>query len=309
MKIICVLLVVVGHILNFYVSGGAVFIEDNPSFINMRNFIYSFHMPVFVAISGAIYYKQKEIGKYRNNIKFIKNKFKRLLVPYFVFSLFLLPVMCHIWNVRDSFSFYYDSFILAKDSRHLWFLLMLFYIFIFFNFLENYIRKWEIFNFILFFSFSYFLSNYVINIFCFVQFLKYLIWFYFGYLFEEYKVKVLFVIKKTWYIVLLYILITCSFGFNKVTINAPVCFCLLYYACSKLNIVGKKINLIRGVVDYSMGIYLFHPIIIYLLAYDLRDQNFSSLESFTILFVSGISISYIFTYIVKKVKMGFILGE
>ena len=309
MKIICVLLVVIGHILNFYVSGGAVFIEDNSSFINIRNFIYSFHMPVFVAISGAIYYKQKEIGKYRNNIKFIKNKFDRLLVPYIVFSLFLLPVMCYIWNVRNFFSFYYESFILAKDSRHLWFLLMLFYVFIFFNSFELYIRKWKILSLILFISFCYLFSNYVTNVFCIVQFFKYLIWFYLGFLFENYRDKVFCVIKRTWFFLFLYVIISGSIGFNKVTINAPVCFCLLYFVCSKISVVGKSVNMISGFVDYSMGIYLFHPIILYLLAYYLRQLTLSTLETFTILLISGIFISYLFTYIVKKVKMGFILGE
>ena len=41
--------------------------------------IYSFHMPLFIFISGYFYKTNSE----SNLIAFIKNKSKRLLIPYF----------------------------------------------------------------------------------------------------------------------------------------------------------------------------------------------------------------------------------
>jgi acyltransferase len=51
----------------------------------LQNFIYSFHMPLFFMLSGFLY-KHKE--------NFVKNKFKRLMIPYFVFSM-----LCFIYWV------------------------------------------------------------------------------------------------------------------------------------------------------------------------------------------------------------------
>lgn len=62
-KGIGILLVVIGHV------------SRNQE---IQNFIYSFHMPLFFMISGFLY-------KHKENFK--KNKFKRLIVPYFLFSI------------------------------------------------------------------------------------------------------------------------------------------------------------------------------------------------------------------------------
>lgn len=42
LKIICVILVVIGHVLNLYHSGGAIVVKDEPSFLPIRDFIYIF---------------------------------------------------------------------------------------------------------------------------------------------------------------------------------------------------------------------------------------------------------------------------
>lgn len=47
LKIICVILVILGHIFNLYHLGGAVLVLEEPAFLPIRNFIYSFHMPLF----------------------------------------------------------------------------------------------------------------------------------------------------------------------------------------------------------------------------------------------------------------------
>lgn len=75
-KGIGILLVIIGHI--SYVS--------EP----VRQYISSFHMPLFFVISGILlYYKQEETGSLRD---FVGRKFKGLMIPYYFFSLCVLLI-------------------------------------------------------------------------------------------------------------------------------------------------------------------------------------------------------------------------
>lgn len=76
LKVFCVLLVIIGHVLNMYDVKGMVCIAEVPSFNIAKDCIYSFHMPVFVAISGAIYAIQKRKAKYNNIFMFVKKVYK-----------------------------------------------------------------------------------------------------------------------------------------------------------------------------------------------------------------------------------------
>lgn len=56
-------------------------------------YIYSFHMALFFIVSGYLFSEQK----YRSVIEFVCNRFKRLLIPFFIFnSLSLLVVYAQI---------------------------------------------------------------------------------------------------------------------------------------------------------------------------------------------------------------------
>jgi acyltransferase len=49
-------------------------------------FIYAFHMPLFFFVSGYLFHYEK----YKDSIAFVKNKSKRLLLPFFITNLILL---------------------------------------------------------------------------------------------------------------------------------------------------------------------------------------------------------------------------
>ena len=79
-RAICIILVVVGHFNP----------DDTPAWWKAANTcIYSFHMPVFLFISGFIYafYFKKS-----NYIPFMLKKMKRLFVPYLVASLIVVSI-------------------------------------------------------------------------------------------------------------------------------------------------------------------------------------------------------------------------
>ncbi|MBO5721458.1 MAG: acyltransferase family protein, partial [Bacteroidales bacterium] len=71
LKGIAIILVVFGHIELLYAFNAYGFI---------RNFIYTFHMPLFMSISGYLYAKHHNTSN--NYLSFIKGKAKRLLLPY-----------------------------------------------------------------------------------------------------------------------------------------------------------------------------------------------------------------------------------
>jgi len=77
-KAICIILVVIGH----YVP------ENSPIwYMTMRDVIYSFHMPLFMFVSGYVYWATRKPVKYKD---FVWKKFQRLIIPYFFVSVIVI---------------------------------------------------------------------------------------------------------------------------------------------------------------------------------------------------------------------------
>ena len=73
-RMVCIILVVIGH----YDPA------DAPThYSNMRMVIYTFHMPVFLFISGYLYIVTRKSETFT---AFITKKIKRLAIPYLVTS-------------------------------------------------------------------------------------------------------------------------------------------------------------------------------------------------------------------------------
>ena len=79
-KAICIILVVIGH-----------YIPDNAPewYVMNREFIYSFHMPLFMFASGFIYIAFKKEESYGH---FLTKKVKRLMIPYLVTSVLIVTI-------------------------------------------------------------------------------------------------------------------------------------------------------------------------------------------------------------------------
>ena len=101
MKGFTILLVVVAHVSKMYTPKGAIPVSgDNSFLLYLTNYIYTFHMPVFVAISGMVYYICKvNFNKYDDGFSFLKNKFKRLMIPFIAFLLLMVIPVLHIVNL------------------------------------------------------------------------------------------------------------------------------------------------------------------------------------------------------------------
>lgn len=125
MRGIAISLVVVGHILQF--NGLAT---DNSVF----EFIYSFHMPLFFAISGYITQKVTYIDSIERLIIYCKKKMLSIAVPFFVWTIFV-----NNYILREEWiALKWQSMIQSLMHPGLWFLKTLFMILIAYG-LGNYV--------------------------------------------------------------------------------------------------------------------------------------------------------------------------
>jgi fucose 4-O-acetylase-like acetyltransferase len=170
-RAICIVLVVIGH----YVP------DNSPNwYLILHNIIYSFHMPLFMFVSGYVYSAAKKPMEYKH---FIFNKFKRLMVPYFFVStaiIFIKLLTEKNMYVESpvSLSSLYEIFYLPSAGFFLWFIYALFLVFLIIPFV-NTITKLNIFLIV---SFVLLLLpvNFT-NLFCLAQLKGNLFYFVLGY--------------------------------------------------------------------------------------------------------------------------------
>lgn len=314
LRVFAILLVVFGH--SGYTAIGSPFggVDYSSTFTNdgiysfiqyIISIIYVFHMPLFVFISGAIYF----LG-IKKNYKFdvfFEKKFKRLLIPYFTVALvYMVPLK--LWanyynfgNLKNAIGY---GIFLTLDSGHLWFIFMLFNIFILFYLLEKGINKIYT-PIVLGVMILIHLSSYTAptNIFQFTSIGKYLVFFYIGYLFQKYKDEILNVLNKRKFVYLvgtfLYFIILFRFLrqvppniFNALLFVEALLGITLSYLII-LNVMRLKIlntEIVRLLDRFNFEIYLLHdPLNYVLLAFFSRYgmlSVFAQNGMNTIIFVS-----------------------
>ena len=201
LKIIGVLLVVIGHCTSIY-TGGWVFTSpvNSPIYGLIASYVYTFHVPMLVFVSGAIYYYcriNKE--KYSSIKSLIINKFKRLILPFlFVGIIYSIPIKYIIGMTEGNIINNIKSFVLGLNTGHLWYLLMLFNIFILFYLYESFIlnKKYSIVLNLILFSILYISSGFFTNIFQINRAIQYSIFFYLGYEFFRSKDRLILKLEK-----------------------------------------------------------------------------------------------------------------
>ena len=334
MKIIGVLLVVIGHAIAFY--GGATVFKLNGNskvFSYIYTYIYSFHMPMFIFVSGSIYgYIKNNLKKYNNISKFIFNKFKRLIIPYLSISILIMfPILTLLkLNKLNFINYFILNIIMSKDSKHLWFLYTLFIIFIIFNILEKYVNQDKTYINVFIFAILNIASIHVINIFQIKNILFYFIYFYLGYIFNINRERILKVINKVKVnkfilsisIASIHVFLVCTiiyysniFGVYILSIlNIIVAMIGIFYVYIFCNWISEKnillnCNIFKLLEKYQFGIYLFHPMIIYICFYYFKDITIDPSIAIILSIIISIAISIIVIKIMQKVKINILVGE
>ena len=186
-KAFAILLVVIGHVIQY-----SKYDFDND---HLFKFIYSFHMPLFIFISGYVTYKSNFILK-----NFLKNKFTTLLIPYFSW-LFLSAIVSSIKN-NDNVLLNIRKYIIYPDYG-LWFLWVLFFmhliLYVQIALFKKHFNLSIIISCFFLLIISYFIK--IDNIFSFKMYSFLLPFFYLGFYFRKYNYEKI-SIFKFWYLLI-----------------------------------------------------------------------------------------------------------
>ena len=227
-RVIAVILVVIGHCTYYKIStnyGGINYILDTKSMSDIGKLIfkslnllttvlYSFHMPLFFALSGALFKNSLNNNKYKNFRELIVKKSQRLLVPFLVVAIiYSVPIKYISGYYNGSQNVIKNIFIgqiLLQGNTHLWFLPTLFCIFcisyIYKYILRNELEKLnKLIIFLILISLNILSAS--IKIVLVKNVLFYLIYFYIGYCFEDIREEINNKINNLKKIVYLYLLL------------------------------------------------------------------------------------------------------
>lgn len=338
LRFFTILAVVLGHSSILYVDSWSVFnpLVDSAFFATLRAYINVFQMPLFIFISGYIYYFNRvEKDKYHQFLPFVKNKFYRLLIPFLTVAvLYVLPIRLHInyapYQGESLPGLFLKHVVLGIDIGHLWYVQALFNIFVLFHLIEKPLRKlpsWQ--RLVILFGLNV-ISVFIPNVFNLTATIRYLLYFYLGYSVRGKAIKApekfnalpllaFFVLHLSG---LLYSALTQGsgglliegIGFVVGSIGS-VFSCLFYYSLfNKISAEHPTLHtnrFIHFIDSKSYGIYLFHSPIMYLVLY-----YFSSLLAanpiFTVatLFLAMLMGSLAITLLIEKTKLfNFMLGK
>ena len=89
LKLAAMLLVVLAHSTVMYTVNGAFHPVNSSHMLEiLTTAIYSFHMPLFILVSGAVYAYCLQMGKYQEHLPFLKNRlqcFHHLVSPIILY--------------------------------------------------------------------------------------------------------------------------------------------------------------------------------------------------------------------------------
>ena len=293
---ICIFLVVFGHLL----QANTMESSQHPIF----SFIYSFHMPLFMFISGYIGYKTYKVTSGNDAIYGMLNKARALLIPYFVWPL----IVSNLFLVsKYNFDIWRQFSNLLNSWSPLWFLWYLFFLFLLYT---AYLLLLKIFRidksvisdsiaFVLFIIFgagiNYLKLDFFIDI---DSFMLYGLFFFGGIVVSKYSIITDLILNKNIAFVgtILFLVIVGQYNFsdpgvrNKIIkLVISVSSIIIFYNLSRMfsddNFIRRKL-LQYG--KYSLVIYVTHFVMFSVYKDRAIFSNFSNL--YIIILISGLSI-------------------
>lgn len=269
------------------------------------------NMPLFTFLAGYLFcFLMKEVGKYADFKKFLLNKTHRLLIPFIVLGA-LINLTEYGKNIID---------ILYGQPNHLWYCLMLFYVFIICWIVEKKIsRKVNIVLMILSFMIVCYGKSYLYKTpLGLYQPLYFYCFFYAGCLFREHFEKKFFTSNASIIIVSLMYIICCLFYNNHLCgIMAISHIILAFWIAKKIcdSKAYRENEFVQKTVDtiskYSFGVYVLHQWIIWnltrephLLSYvkPMLEQHYIVAPIIACIAIFGICL--ILTHFICKTRVG-----
>lgn len=119
-----IILVLLGHVIAAYAwqNWWLLHLPQDQKIKVLYKWINSFHMPLFFFISGYLFNYRKHYEK--TLLQYLKERFKRLMVPFLIFSVMVWLPLIYLCIVKDEN--FIINFLILKKCGHLWFLPALF---------------------------------------------------------------------------------------------------------------------------------------------------------------------------------------
>lgn len=314
-RVIAMSMVVLYHCTCYYAHPSWPFGEGpyNPIMKLVTTIMGGIHMPVFVFISGYLFWMLKRNGHYKKLTSFYKTKVLRILVPYLIVGVIMIMLFNHIYNLSS----------LLYGICHLWFLLMLFGLFILapvsWMILEK-ISDNQLVTFFVLSSFILYPIFYQVTIFQIVKVFQFLPFFLFGYIIQRRGLRnlyfdYLFWLSMLFVIMILYVTCSSNLFYGKILkqfISFLVIIIISLIPNFDIPISMKKT--INSIAYNSMGLYLVHHIIInYLLLSSTTKALLDSANCYlavTIMFLVTFFSSLLISVIANKYNFtSFIIGS
>ena len=293
LKVITILLVLVSHSTYYTIvtNFGGINYEQwllnvNSVFLfkfldKFREVIYYFHMPLFMAISGAFFQIQIHKNKWKDLNSLLHAKFKRLMIPFFVFTLLYTIPVKYISNyfVQTNVVNAIIGQLFLLGNSHLWYLYALFVIFI----IAYYVLKRDSGFWMLVFLFLLHLISNKIELTLIKAPIQFLFYFAMGFMFESKReVYNKFLDSKrrvlSFLVIGFVVLILFNFGIKKYSIlfskiileilaiyGSLLTYTIAYYLSKSTTLVNTKIY--QLILVNSLGIYIFSDTLNYLILY------------------------------------------
>lgn len=299
-----ILLVVVGHLIHFNGFG-----QDNP----LAEIIWTFHMPLFFAISGYVAEMTTHITKNSEYWSFTRKKIIAIGFPWIIWGLFISK-----WVFKSQWPIYTSEEVLGFwNSTYLWFFGALLWIILIYGVhklcyskLQGHLFLEIIVPFIITGVFTF------IIVYLKIRSLDIFLWsigFYTGVLLRRYQLLYKFCSqKKIVVLALLFFLIFsghwCWFGsyiddIYKITCSTAAIIVLFYFFENQHELVNSKIAKMLEVFGiHSLAIYVLQFYMAGIVHLSLRDLDINMIILFLITSIIAIVICYVCVWIARYIQ-------
>ncbi len=322
MKAMAVLSVLLFHVVSMNTDYGTFSpARVSPILANLADCLHLVNMPLFIATAGCVYGFCLEMGKYERVGAFLLNKSRRLLLPNFFFGCCLVaPVMiyCRLTTL-DYAQYVLSGIFLASDSRHLWYLLALFWIFCLAILLKPLCKKKH--PWYLLISVGILLSDLLLptpDVLQLHNALHYQIYFFLGVWINQFYREIYRMLRpyrRYFFFLAPLALWTAPQNGGEETVVffwaiLGVFNCLLFCDFWSERYPEVRENILYRVLNRNgFGIYLFHPLVIYLLDVQLVAYPLSPYTLALMVFCTSFLVSTGLTEGLRKCHLGILVGE
>ncbi len=316
LRVIAIIFVVLGHAMIIYDPSWNIFTTERTSnfFFYFKQFINILQMPIFMMVSGYLFYYSLKKEKYMYLRDLVIEKFKRLIIPFLFISFFwIVPIRLLVdYQPFVQVGYFKSVFyvLIGKDSGHAWFLPTLFGVFIFIYILNKYIKFNHLLMLLLLIGF-HFISYTFSGLFFINDILRYLVFFDVGFIFASMDINLEFN-SKFYLNVFIFIITSFSSVFYyenpiivaSLNLVSAITGTYVIYNCCTL-IRGNKI--FKFLDKQSFAIYLFHSPVMYIIYNNFANLNPVLLVTLNI--GTSVLVSLSIAIILRRMNLSFLLGE